>query len=373
MNSRDAAYDDEQLRRAIEASKEENAQDALEGITRRAKRGRSDSEEYVCLDTAQPGKLLTEAFARNNNASVKRQRTSSRSVSPPIEKPELVEDEPSDDEMETRNGTKRLKTHRHQREKSEKEDRERQRLEAANKRKGRAERRRAEGNFPLSAFPFACDQNSDLSRIDSDLSEELPLAVAKVVQQKPAESPTKEESPSIALQPPGTPPTTHPMAGSSHKRGARGHRRGKGRNQYTKDRDQDDESPARSMSRDIQKGDEATTTGHSKSSVVEHKSSKARANMANKMSMLDMKRRVAAIMEFISRTQVDLAAEAPFSQSSSGRETPQEKPESSQTNGNIVNGDTPDPTDANRFKDMNCIEMMDALTRDMVKWQNQYS
>ena len=46
MNSRDAAYDDEQLRRAIEASKEETAQDGTEGsIIRRTKRGRSDSEE----------------------------------------------------------------------------------------------------------------------------------------------------------------------------------------------------------------------------------------------------------------------------------------------------------------------------------------
>src|SRR5689334_19086533 len=47
MNSRDAAYDDEQLRRAIEASKEETVQDSIETGTRRAKRGRSDSEESV--------------------------------------------------------------------------------------------------------------------------------------------------------------------------------------------------------------------------------------------------------------------------------------------------------------------------------------
>jgi hypothetical protein len=47
MNSRDAAYDDEQLRRAIEASKEENVQDSIESTSRRTKRGRSDSEECV--------------------------------------------------------------------------------------------------------------------------------------------------------------------------------------------------------------------------------------------------------------------------------------------------------------------------------------
>jgi hypothetical protein len=127
------------------------------------------------------------------------------------------------------------------------------------------------------------------------------------------------------------------------------------------------------MSRDISKGDEAATSGNIKISVSEQKSSRSKALAANKMSMLDMKRRVAAIMEFISRTQVDLAAEATYSQSSSGRETPQEKPESSQVNGNAVNGDTPDPADASRFKGLSCMEMMDVLTRDMVKWQNQYS
>ena len=48
MNSRDAAYDEEeQIRRAIEASKEDAIPETAEGVTRRAKRGRSDSEEYV--------------------------------------------------------------------------------------------------------------------------------------------------------------------------------------------------------------------------------------------------------------------------------------------------------------------------------------
>lgn len=45
MNSRDAAYDDEQLRRAIEASKEDNSYDTVDASMRKGKRGRSDSEE----------------------------------------------------------------------------------------------------------------------------------------------------------------------------------------------------------------------------------------------------------------------------------------------------------------------------------------
>lgn len=48
MNSRDAAYDEEeQLRRAIEASKEDTFPETGEGSIRRTKRNRSDSEEYV--------------------------------------------------------------------------------------------------------------------------------------------------------------------------------------------------------------------------------------------------------------------------------------------------------------------------------------
>lgn len=49
MNSRDAAYDEEeQLRLAIEASKEDAGHEtAVESGSRRSKRGRSDSEEYV--------------------------------------------------------------------------------------------------------------------------------------------------------------------------------------------------------------------------------------------------------------------------------------------------------------------------------------
>ena len=47
MNSRDAAYDEEeQIRRAIEASKGEDKNSrSIDGGTRRTKRGRSDSEE----------------------------------------------------------------------------------------------------------------------------------------------------------------------------------------------------------------------------------------------------------------------------------------------------------------------------------------
>lgn len=366
MNSRDRAYDDEQLRRAIEASKEDAPEDKdnLKNAVRRAKRGRSDSEGSVAVDSPSPGEKL---ISLRNNSNVKRQRTSSRSASPPAELLEAPSRDESEDEAGTRNGSKKARNGKIQPLQTEKDEKERQRQEAANKRKGRAERRRGD---------------------DSDPSEEAPVIAVKPPVAKSVEPPVVAvEAPPVAPEPiPDTPPTSHPPIGSSHKRGARNnHKKGKGRNQYTRDRDADNgESPARSMSRDIQKnGDEPATTGHVKPATSDHRhSSKSKSALPNKLSMMDMKRRVGAIMDFISRTQVDLATEAPpihGDDPKSGQASPQKTPVP-QTNGNpenqsgVINtGATPDSSHAKDFKELNCMEMMDVLTRDMVKWQNQYA
>lgn len=142
MNSRDAAYDDELLRRVIEASKEDAPPDTSDTASRPAKRGRSDSEELVS-HTSQA--IDTGLTSHRNGTIAKRQRTGSRSVSPPVEQPDTNGGDASDEDSSARNGAKKSRNNRSQREKSEKEDKEQQRQEAANKRKGRAERRRAEG------------------------------------------------------------------------------------------------------------------------------------------------------------------------------------------------------------------------------------
>ena len=49
MNSRDAAYEEEQLRRAIEESKREGGTLSTTTGMRKSKRSRSASEEYVPL------------------------------------------------------------------------------------------------------------------------------------------------------------------------------------------------------------------------------------------------------------------------------------------------------------------------------------
>lgn len=140
MNSRDAAYDDDQLRRAIEASREEAPEDGEDSSSRRPKRGRSDSERFARHLLAIELLLI---FYRSNNASSKRPRTNSPSPSPADESNAPSRDESDDEEADS---IKRSRSHT-TREKSEKSDRERLRQEAAAKRKGRAERRHADGMF----------------------------------------------------------------------------------------------------------------------------------------------------------------------------------------------------------------------------------
>lgn len=132
------------------------------------------------------------------------------------------------------------------------------------------------------------------------------------------------------------------------------------------------------MSRDIQKIDDGDAKKPSKPiypSEAKHPSKPKSAGPA-KMSMLDMRRRVAAIMEFISRTQVDLAAEGSVTQSSESSDG-QNSPGKASTSQEAHENDSPDKqmeTDADKeFKDLNCIEMMDVLTREIVKWQNQFT
>jgi hypothetical protein len=180
------------------------------------------------------------------------------------------------------------------------------------------------------------------------------------------------ETPALALPVPDTPPASNQTVSSTAKRGSRAtHKKGKGRNQYTRDRDVDGESPARSMSRDIQKNGEEPTPTHTKP-TSEHRHGKSKPALHHKLNMVDMKRRVGAIMDFISRTQVDLAAEAipgTNGNASNGESSPQKSLDSH----SVENEDTAGSSGGKDFKDLNCIEMMDVLTRDMVKWQNQYT
>lgn len=221
---------------------------------------------------------------------------------------------------------------------------------------------------------------------DSDPSDELPLA-ARVVAQRATESAQPPEIPAPPTQPPpDTPPI--PEAPPTINKKKPTHSKKKGRNQYTKDRDHDHEdSPARSISRDVSRNaDERGTHTKTTSHETTGKHSKARG-ATSKITMTDMKRRVNGILEFITRKQVELAndplSDLMLSPSSTG--TRDDSQPTTKHNGDSSNmkpgGATPTmngvvgagPTDSlSIFKDMSCVEMMDSLTRDLMKWQQEY-
>jgi hypothetical protein len=91
--------------------------------------------------------------------------------------------------------------------------------------------------------------------------------------------------------------------------------------------------------------------------------------------MSDMKKRVAAILEFISRTQLEMASE-PISPAS-GDATEKlmlglaEGLPMIRVNGN--QGEGGGGGEKKEFKDLSCLEMMDELTRQLVKWQKEFA
>lgn len=269
---------------------------------------------------------------------------------------------------------------RNHREKEIREERERSRQEAANKRKGRAERRRAEGTFVTSDHSITYSQITD-----SDPSDDIPLAekaAAKSAAAKTAEPTTQPlDPPSSSQISPDTPPTNPPPA--SHKKGGRppNARKGKlGRNQYTKDRnlETDDRSPHRSQSRDVR--DEASH--HHRLNTDPKPGGKPKASPSSKITMNDMRKRVASILEYIQRTQIDMAGGSSASSpngSTTGRllrELAEELPMirlNGTGNGEEKRRDGGAVQTRREFKDLTVLEMMDVLTGQLVKWQKEFT
>ncbi|KAF4124691.1 PHD-finger, partial [Geosmithia morbida] len=471
MNSRDAAYDDEQLRRAIEASKEEGGDGST--VLRRTKRGRSDSEEYDPFH--QPPLRFNQSIEQWSNAYLlfeaethPASRGSVLPLNPDRPRPSRSIVLPAETRWETKDHTPTTKPRRHKALGNCERGRKRRTMTAPETSSGKKPQIGAEsaanigvakGGYLVRRVVLRMAADKETSKTDSDPSDEtlsepaknpppekseeehpttMPEQQQQQQQQGQQSAPKQQQQQQQQQQPPppGTPPTMHtPTMANSHKKTAARshHKRTKGRNQYTKDRDLENHpvdgagSPARSMSRDISQNDSghgngdgigignasgngngngsgsggsngpAATTTTAKSSTTSHghhelskHQSKSKAAMAHKMSMLDMRRRVGAIMDFISRTQVDLAAEGAMtsSSSSSNASNPgsgQASPQKGGTPSRQLRGEAGDAeaaaggTDAGAnagekdFKDLNCMEMMDVLTRDMVKWQNQYT
>ncbi|KUI54128.1 Putative histone deacetylase complex subunit cti6 [Cytospora mali] len=385
MNSRDAAYDEEeQLRLAIEASKEDAGQEtAVEGGSRRSKRGRDDSEE--------------------KQDNVKRPRTKSRTPSPIEDDNERVDaGEDSDETQNNRAGSKKprhavTRTQSQHKEK-EREERERQRAEAAKKRSGRAERRRADGSTPASTILVkGLEAQVDT---DSDPSEELPLA-ARVAANRTAgdktattaasetktETALAVEAPPSSQPTPDTPPTSTPVQASSKPKRPQA-KRGKGKNQYSKDREaREDTSPARSQSRDVQGHETTNPHHHGKPAEAPSKPhSRSKGGFNSKVSMTDLKRKAHAMLDYISRTQVEMAGETTPPNDDSPKPGDSAVPQVTENGTSLAERK---PTDLTRngesstasvsadvtkdFKDMSSMEMMARLSTDLIKWQKEFA
>lgn len=226
---------------------------------------------------------------------------------------------------------------------------------------------------------------------------------------KSTDSMPADPPPSSQGAPPDTSPTTQSQP-NSHKKGGRPPhgRKGKlGKNQYTRDRDQldgEEQSPARSQSRDVGKGDEASSTRTNSDS----KPGKSKTG-TGKVTMLDMKRKVAAMLEFISKTQLEMVGESltpthaesteKLMRGLAGSIIPMLKPNEEDKDKDAKDGDAPAVADAGKsagpgcgggnsntadekekkdpppekdFNDLSLLEMMDHLTGQLVKWQNQF-
>jgi len=95
--------------------------------------------------------------------------------------------------------------------------------------------------------------------------------------------------------------------------------------------------------------------------------------------MNDMKRRVAGILEFISHTQVDIAGStaALTTKSSTSTNTPPNSNGTSKS-GELSEGAVNaalmdlDAIDEQAFSGLSSLEMMEVLTRRLMKWQGEY-
>jgi len=212
--------------------------------------------------------------------------------------------------------------------------------------------------------------------------EEIPLARQSVTRSTEILAVQPVELPGLPITTPIIEPPPVIAPSISHKKGGRppNARKGKlGKNQYTKDRDAPDgeeRSPGRSQSRDVARGDDNSHTTSTRGSIHESKLSKAKTGHS-KISFSDMKRRVAGILDYIARTQLELAGESISIRSEEAGQLMRNMAESLPMI--RVNGDKSEVamegggTVIKDFNDLSCLEMMDVLTRQLVKWQNEYT
>lgn len=210
-----------------------------------------------------------------------------------------------------------------------------------------------------------------------------PVLPAKITPTRIAETVIRPPEPAVVPESavPDTPPAILPPA-SSLKKGGRPpntHKKKLGKNQYTKDRDmpEKEKSPNRSQSRDVQKDD--TPAQSTKANIAEGRHTKAK-HFSTKHTMFDMKRRVNAILEFITRTQLEMAGDTMSATNqqatllvigdlAGGLPMIRVNGETSTTS-TTTTSEAASPT--KEFQDLSLLEQMDNLTRQLVKWQKEF-
>ncbi|KAF2015603.1 hypothetical protein BU24DRAFT_461841 [Aaosphaeria arxii CBS 175.79] len=315
MNSRAAYDEDEVLRKVLEESKNEGGKAPSDNSSsNRKKRSRDDSEEV--------------------KPELKRQRTSSRS---PSGSPVLE----SDDDMSKPLIAKqkpRGAAARSQREKELRDkERERERAEAANRRKGRAERRKADDIEIPEVTPT---------------EEPAPPTESESV---PPETPTVETRPPPVQRKSGRPP---------QKRQSR-----LGRNQYTRDAPTpttNGASPAPNQDTPNSPQISATngvSNGHDSSDgATASKPIKSKGWRLEKLSWNEIRRPAGVMQNYIAQRQVEMAGE---------KRSPAPAVESPKaTNGHSKEDDNKTNEDLDVFRKLDTLQMMDDLSRELVHWQH---
>ncbi|KAF2868203.1 hypothetical protein BDV95DRAFT_610173 [Massariosphaeria phaeospora] len=318
MNSRAAYDEDEVLRKVLEESKIEGGLSQSESGIRK-KRSRDESEEV--------------------RQEIKRQRTNSRtpSNSPAVE---------SEDEA-LKNGAPKQKPRgaaaRSQREKELRDkERERERTEAANRRKGRAERRKADD--PEGPEPRPSEEPTMAPSVTDSIPPETPLADLK-----PAPAPRKS----------GRPPVK------------RGGRMG-GRGQHLREAVAPSANGASPVAiHDTPNSPQISVTngvgnGHDSSDGAVNKQAKTKNWRLEKLSWNDIRRPAGAMQNYIAQRQVELAGEK------HSPAPPVQAPVIA--NGETTSGEpNPDEEELGVFKKLSTLQMMDDLSRDLVHWQRMVS
>lgn len=103
--------------------------------------------------------------------------------------------------------------------------------------------------------------------------------------------------------------------------------------------------------------------GH-KASVNEGKPGKSRNHHGSKISLSDMKKRASGLLDFISRTQIEMAKDSLPVEESPAKNSVTEPAEG------LPAIRVEDPPEV--FEQLSCTEMMDILAKKLIKWQNEF-